>query len=546
MENKFQNKISNNIHSYEPFGYEGCITNVEVDLRQGISAVDIIGIPDANVTGTRQAVISATQKAGLEFPQQRVLIEVAPADLRKNSRNADLAMALSVQNALTTAMQEPVLAVGELVSSDLAPNASIKPVRAMRAAAKDALAMGITKVICHPENAKEIRDIEGLSVYGAETLQDAVMALSKPELFIQNEQEKNIGIPENAVEFAPDPLVNIDEEYLTGHSKTVEAIEAAVAGKHDLLLEGTPGCGKTLIAQELIPYLTPRLTNEEAQTPARIKSITGIINPNNPVAKDVPFRMPHQTASLEGMCGGGVNLRPGEISLAHNGILFLDEASEFRSSVLSMIRVPMETKHITLARAGRNTVYPANFQLVMAANPCPCGNLGCPGKVCLDSKKSVEFYSRKLEPLTDRVEITSYVFKDPTDHKKINLAAVRERIRTAYEIQRKYGMYNRDLEPMDLKKRIDFTPEMNKLLGENFPLYVNQSEYSHDNSVRNLKVLNTMKLSLTVANLDGREKVTVKDLQKAIELGQSIESKSQKLCRKIERKQEKENLREGR
>lgn len=541
---KFQNKVSNNIYSYEPFGYEGQVTTVEVDLRHGIPAVDISGIDDSNVNAARETLKAATKNAGFEFPDGRVLISVSPADLRKNSRNADLAMALSVQNALNTTTEDKILAVGELDSWD--SSANVIPAKAMRAAAKDALELGITKIICHPANAKEIRDIEGLSVYEAETLQDAVMALSKPELFIQNEQEKNIGIPENAVEFAPGPLVSIDEDFLTGHSKTVEAIEAAVAGKHNILLEGAPGNGKTLIAQELIPYLTPRLTTEEAQVPARIKSITGIINPNNPVSKDAPFRMPHQTASIEGMCGGGVNLRPGEISLAHNGILFLDEASEFRSSVLSMIRVPMEIKQITLARAGRNTVYPANFQLVMAANPCPCGNLGCPGKVCLDSKKSVEIYSRKLEPLTDRVEITSYVFKDPTDHKKINLAAVRERIRTAYEIQRKYGKYNRDLEPMDLKKRIDFTPEMNKFLGENFPVYVNQSEYSHDNSVRNLKVLNAMKLSLTVANLDGREKVTVKDLQKAIELGQSIESKVQKLCRKIERKQEKENLREGR
>ncbi|MBR1637830.1 MAG: ATP-binding protein [Treponema sp.] len=538
---KFQNKVSNNIYSYEPFGYEGQVTTVEVDLRHGIPAVDIIGIADSNVNAARETLKAATKNAGFEFPDGRVLISVSPADLRKNSRNADLAMALSVQNALNTTTEDKILAVGELDSWD--SSANVIPAKAMRAAAKDALELGITKIICHPANANEIKDIEGLSVCAAETLKDAAVALSKPEMFIQNAPSKNIN---NGVEFAPGPLVNIDEEYLTGYSKTVEAIEVAVAGKHNLLLEGAPGNGKTLIAQELVPYLTPRLTNEEAQAPARIRSIAGLSSYKNPVDRNAPFRMPHQTASIEGMCGGGVNLRPGEISLAHNGTLFMDEAHEFRSSVISMVSSMMRIKTITLSRAGRSTVFPANFQLVMAANPCPCGNLGCPGKICLDSQKSVETYNRKLEPLTDRTEITSYVYKDPTDHKKINLAAVRERIRTAYEIQRKYGKYNKDLEPMELKERIDFTPEMNKLLGDTFPVNFNQSEYSRDNSLRDLKVLNTMKLSLTVANLDGREKVTIKDLQKAIELGQSIESKSQKLCRKIEREQEKENLRESR
>ncbi|WP_149554550.1 ATP-binding protein [Treponema pectinovorum] len=541
---KFQSKISNNIYSYEPFGYEGQVTKVEVDLSNGIQGVDIIGIADSNVKETRRNLIAATKNAGLEFPEGRVLISVLPEDFKKNSQNADFAMALSLQNALNQTSKDKILAAGELDSLNFSSN--IMPVRAIRAAVIEALKQGITKIICHPVNKREIKDIEGVSVYAAETLEQASLALSKPELFIKNKPSKNIGNPNDSVEFAPEPLVNIDEKYLTGHSKTVEAIEAAVAGKHNLLLEGSPGSGKTLIAQKLIPYLTPRLTNEEAQTPARIKSIAGLSSYKNPVDKNTPFRMPHQTASIEGMLGGGVNLRPGEVSLSHNGTLFLDEAQEFKSSVILMLKPMMKLKKIAMSRAERSSVFPANFQLVMSANPCSCGNLGCPGKICLDSQKSVETYKKKLEPLTERTEITSYVYKDPTDHKKINLTAVRERIRTAYEIQRKHGKYNKDLDAMDLKERIDFTPEMNTLLGKTFPVYVNQSEYSHDNSVRDLKVLNTMRLSLTVANLDGREKVTIKDLHKAIELGQSIESKSRKLCRKIAKEQKKEITRESR
>ena len=525
------------VFAFSPFGYEGSLVSVEVDLRRGIPAVDIVGLSDGAVKESRERVISAIRNSGFEFPEERVLISLSPADLKKEGAGFDLPVALGILNAKDEAscIKEKVLVIGELELSG-----AVRPVKGVHAAITTAVASGIRYAIVPEASRKEAEACDGIRVACVRNLCEAESALRDLSYYI----EENTDVIMKAVEF-PKPLGN-EEEEIELPKNLVRAIEVAVAGKHSLLVCGCPGSGKTLAIQKLVPSLTPKLTYEESQSVTRIWSLAGLISPDDGLIRDTPFRMPHQTASIEGMCGGGVNLHPGEISLAHNGTLFMDEAHEFRSSVISMVSSMMRIKTITLSRAGRSTVFPANFQLVMAANPCPCGNLGCPGKICLDGQKSVETYNRKLEPLTDRTEITSYVYKDPTDHKKINLVAVRERIKTAYEIQRKHGKYNKDLEPMELKERIDFTPEMNKLLGENFPVYVNQSEYSRDNSLRDLKVLNTMKLSLTVANLDGREKVTIKDLQKAIELGQSIESKSQKLCRKIEREQEKENVREGR
>ena len=211
-----------------------------------------------------------------------------------------------------------------------------------------------------------------------------------------------------------------------------EVIEAG-GGWH--LVLAPPGCGKTMLMQSLMPALTPKLTEEEVITPRRIASIAGLDSPNRDIHIP-PFRMPHQTASIEGICGGGPNCRPGEISLAHNGTLFLDETAEFRSSVLQMLRVPLETQQITLSRAGRSTVYPANFQLAMATNPCPCGCYGSHDKICLDSAKSIDLYWKKFsDPLLDRVEIKTFVEKDEKDTRKMSIKTMKAQIAKAFEIQ---------------------------------------------------------------------------------------------------------------
>ena len=267
---------------------------------------------------------------------------------------------------------------------------------------------------------------------------------------------------------------------LKGHSKALRAISIAVAGKLNILAYGAPGCGKTMLLQGLIPYLTPCLTVEELESVKRLYALAGMEYKN----ECIPFRMPHQTASIEGMCGGGPNLRPGEISLAHNGTLFLDEAAEFKSSVLQMLRVPLEIKQITLARAGRSTIFPANFQLAMAVNPCPCGNYGEKDKVCLCSAKSVEMYWKKFSaPLLDRIQIKIHVEKDESETESVSLEKLREQVANAYRIQREVGKYNRDL------------------------------AFSGDTRKSNIK-----KVALTIANMDNREFAEQCDIDEAEEL----------------------------
>lgn len=243
----------------------------------------------------------------------------------------------------------------------------------------------------------------------------------------------------NEVKFTDCEKLSFD---LKGYSKAVRAISIAVAGKLNILAYGASGCGKTMLLKGLIPYLTPCLTVEELESVKRLYALAGMeYNTDN-----APFRMPHQTASIEGMCGGGPNIRPGEISLAHNGTLFIDEAAEFRTSVLQMLRVPLESRSITLSRAGRSTIFPANFQLAMAVNPCPCGNYGEMKNICLCSAKSIEMYWKKFSaPLLDRVQIKIHIEKDEGETESVSLEKLREQVANAYRIQRKAGKFNRDL-----------------------------------------------------------------------------------------------------
>lgn len=270
----------------------------------------------------------------------------------------------------------------------------------------------------------------------------------------------------------------------------------AVAGRHDILAYGRPGCGKTMVLQHL-PELMPKLLPEESQSTTRIHSIAGLLKPNEGFKTVRPFCMPHQTASIEGICGGGPSCRPGEISLAHNGVLFLDEAAEFRSSVLQMLRVPLECNSITLSRAGRTTVYPARFQLVMATNPCPCGNYGSKDKVCLCSAKSVEMYWRKFSgPLLSRIAIRFNVENDKFSGDDYSLENLRRRIKLAWERQyKRQGKLNQDLNPQEV---LDFIKTTDGV----------KSELSNLNlSVR--ATTNILKLARTLADMNDIEETEV-------------------------------------
>lgn len=488
------------VYTFSPFGYEGSLVTVETDLRRGIPAYDIVGIADSTVKESRERIRAAFKNSGLELPAERILQSLSPADLRKDSP-MDVAMAVDILARKEDWRGEPVLALGELELSG-----NIRPTRGAHAAVTTARAAGISNIICDKTTAELLKDIHGIKILAVENLKEISEKINDKANFIETKpevkKENEIEFNEDYFDAAKESLANYD---LKGHFDSIRAIEIAVAGKHNILQVGAPGCGKTLLQQNLIPALTPKLTEDEALSISRINSIAGLDSPNRDKLL-APFRMPHQTASIEGICGGGPNCRPGEISLAHKGTLFLDEAAEFRSSVLQMLRVPLETKSITLSRAGRTTVYPADFQLAMATNPCPCGCYGSKDKICLDSAKSIDLYWKKFSaPLIDRIEIKNFVQRDEKDERTISLEEMREQVRKAYEIQRKRGVYNSHLTPEQIDEYCKLSEPCEK--------YVNGIEDLSPRSRANL-----LKLSLTIANMDGREEILMNDLLEAREL----------------------------
>ena len=524
------------IYSFTPFGYEGSLVSIETDLRRGIPAYDIVGISDGVVKETRERIRAAISNSGLNLPPERILQSFSPADLRKDG-GMELAAALDMMNVFqsnSSYQDKPKNFIDEnvLVLGSLNLAGQVEPVRGALAAVKSAAAAGINHVICNNTNFLEISSVPGIKVSVCDTLNDAVHAIENRDNFRELSVEKNIS---EEVTF-PNDLEKPNWNPM-GYYKTARAIEIAVAGKHNLLLVGAPGCGKTMAIQNLVPYLTPCLTDNELQSVNRIKSLAGLITPNNANSKNAPFRMPHQTASIEGICGGGINCRPGEISLAHNGVLFLDEAAEFRSSVLQMLRVPQERGTITLSRAGRTTTYPAKHQLIMAANPCPCGNYGCSGKICLDSARAIDMYWKKFSaPLLDRVAVREFVEKDEKDTRTFDVEKARERIKKAYEIQRKRGTYNNDLTEAQLGSLVTLD-EKGK---EFYTKIVENEELSHR------EVINMLRMSLTIANMDGRENVLSKDLKEAFNMILPVLEKGRSVSVEKQQNKEKEIGREGR
>lgn len=524
------------IYSFTPFGYEGSLVSIETDLRRGIPAYDIVGISDGVVKETRERIRAAISNSGLNLPPERILQSFSPADLRKDG-GMELAAALDMMNVFqsnSSYQDKPKNFIDEnvLVLGSLNLAGQVEPVRGALAAVKSAAAAGINHVICNNTNFLEISSVPGIKVSVCDTLNDAVHAIENRDNFRELSVEKNIS---EEVTF-PNDLEKPNWNPM-GYYKTARAIEIAVAGKHNLLLVGAPGCGKTMAIQNLVPYLTPCLTDNELQSVNRIKSLAGLTTPNNANSKNAPFRMPHQTASIEGICGGGINCRPGEISLAHNGVLFLDEAAEFRSSVLQMLRVPQERGTITLSRAGRTTTYPAKHQLIMAANPCPCGNYGCSGKICLDSARAIDMYWKKFSaPLLDRVAVREFVEKDEKDTRTFDVEKARERIKKAYEIQRKRGTYNNDLTEAQLGSLVTLD-EKGK---EFYTKIVENEELSHR------EVINMLRMSLTIANMDGRENVLSKDLKEAFNMILPVLEKGRSVSVEKQQNKEKEIGREGR
>lgn len=502
---------------FSPFGFEGALVSVEVDLRRGIPAVDLVGLADNAVREARERMRAAIRNSGFEFPKERVLISLAPADLKKEGAGFDLAIALAVlaESSLlgsSCSFEPNILVMGELELSG-----TVRKVRGVHAAVSTAYEKGFRYCIVPKENEIEASFKSGMKVIAVENLEEAfnemnaLSALVKSEEFLECQERENQKILEEEVEFFP---VNDEDDffYVRGLTFLVRGLQIAAAGGHNLIAYGPPGCGKTLSLQRFHALL-PKLRHHEALPVTRIYSLAGLLKSQENLMQKRPFRSPHQTASVEGIIGGGPHCRPGEVSLAHNGVLFFDEGAEFRAKVLQALRVPLEEGCVSLSRAGRSTTFPAEFQLLIAANPCPCGNFGVKNKICLCPPRAVEAYWKKFSaPLLDRIDIRIPVFDNTEnimekDVKGISTEELRVNIARAFKMQEKrQGKKNARLGAEEL----DYFCKMGKELKERL-LFISKE---HDFSSRAIHSL--IKLSRTIADMEGRENIIEEDLNEAI------------------------------
>ncbi len=492
-------------------GINGVLIHVEVDITNGIPAFDIVGLPDAAVRESRERVRAAIKNSGFEFPPRRITINLAPAELKKDSSGLDLPIAVGILAA--SGQIDAELVQKYLLISELSLEGKLRGITGLLPMAINALQHDLSNLIISPDNANEALLVDGLNVYAPATLTELVLFL-KGQCDL-NKLEKN-PLTE------PDSVINEDFADVQGQFAAKRALEIAAAGGHNVLMVGPPGSGKTMLARRINSIL-PTMSNQEALEITKIYSIAGLLCHSSGLVRTRPFRSPHHTISDAGMIGGGRIPRPGEVTLSHNGVLFLDELPEFSKAALEVLRQPLEDGQVTISRVNASLSYPAKLMLIASMNPCPCGFLTDSSNQCVCSINEVRRYTKKISgPLLDRIDLHIHVprleYNELTGNAVAESSAViRQRVEAARLVQRerlqRYGLFcNAQMSHKTVKNTCPLTASAQSLLKQAFAK-MNLSARSYDRII---------KVGRTIADLNQSDTITEIHIAEAIKLRNNI------------------------